>query len=866
MEPPELLVTTENSGGLKVVTSENSGSVSSEVKQGEVVSESVRGAPIAKALEILAEKNKFRPRRVFIKHLEDTSSHICPNKLLTQSYDEDPDGLPSYPPGLGPNQDQRVDIRAIVVEETLSAGSSRKQLQENHITSEDDFGDLYNSLRACTPGTSKTTFLLIQDISHAVTTFLCEYLKLDPSIIRNHLIGMNGFYEDGTREETSAPSGNRATLRRALTGLTPGSTQVTRSSEETDLYSFNIFRRRDFLTSEDSVFRLDWGIVCIGMPTVVMEGQEAMESPNRRTKRVDASKIEDPLKNILGKPQKPPQRIVKIHNRVHRPYHPITMGEKNRCVVSADQRVTKIGTKVDGHDIYRLATQTTPQLNTATPREHTTREVFIDYLKHSISQNKAAYLKTSEINFFCGTLREYCDTLTIMDNTLDGIDGLVADAEILKKNVKSWEKLLSSYRVILSSMVHTIKAHKQYVRHLNQVLGAASSEDQVEIRQHKQELLYAIEEFVELRAHIIERADRTFQIIMSSMSILESQEAISEASSVGKLTELAFIFIPISFAATFYSMQIETLYPTLGKFFLLAGVLLCCSFGARLFLRSRLKGYIQRGIQAPLIKKKIAAKGQPIPAAKYAIFYLELIWKYRYALLGLFTLMAIGFSLILNLGTHTGFKVLGCISIFLTGSVIAMFEISDVEGHFSVSDFFWVFILTIPSHCLIVFGVVAFELDLERPVVIAICCAIAGIILAIICFLVDANKDYHLRDTLSPVIILLQFVVWACFCNIFSGMIWLPWSKRPEMRDWEKALATIASALCGIHTFEQLSPPVKAAIAISWLLAAFLGRRATYSTMMWLSNWIFPSTEDPDAGQTSNIVQASESSKKVNAV
>ncbi|KAF2113234.1 hypothetical protein BDV96DRAFT_601421 [Lophiotrema nucula] len=70
---------------------------------------------------------------------------------------------------------------------------------------------------------------------------------------------------------------------------------------------------------------------------------------------------------------------------------------------------------------------------------------------------------------------------------------------------------------------------------------------------------------------IEQRVDRSFQAIMSSMSILESERAISQGTAVTRLTELAFVFIPLSFAATFFSMQVQEFdgsrKPRLGHFY-----------------------------------------------------------------------------------------------------------------------------------------------------------------------------------------------------------------------------------------------------------------------------------------------------------
>lgn len=60
-----------------------------------------------------------------------------------------------------------------------------------------------------------------------------------------------------------------------------------------------------------------------------------------------------------------------------------------------------------------------------------------------------------------------------------------------------------------------------------------------------------------------DRMEKTANSLVSTMSILESKRAISEAESVSRLTELAFFFIPLSFATSLFGMQIpvSTLNP-----------------------------------------------------------------------------------------------------------------------------------------------------------------------------------------------------------------------------------------------------------------------------------------------------------------
>lgn len=52
-------------------------------------------------------------------------------------------------------------------------------------------------------------------------------------------------------------------------------------------------------------------------------------------------------------------------------------------------------------------------------------------------------------------------------------------------------------------------------------------------------------------------SEGTFTALMATMSMIESEKAIREAESVGRLTELAFFFIPITLAAGIFGMNIR---------------------------------------------------------------------------------------------------------------------------------------------------------------------------------------------------------------------------------------------------------------------------------------------------------------------
>ncbi|MCJ1378602.1 hypothetical protein MMC17_001701 [Xylographa soralifera] len=55
---------------------------------------------------------------------------------------------------------------------------------------------------------------------------------------------------------------------------------------------------------------------------------------------------------------------------------------------------------------------------------------------------------------------------------------------------------------------------------------------------------------------LTERSGSTFQAIMATTAIVESQKAIAQAETISKLTNLAFIFIPLTLSASIFGMNI----------------------------------------------------------------------------------------------------------------------------------------------------------------------------------------------------------------------------------------------------------------------------------------------------------------------
>ncbi|KAL4733599.1 hypothetical protein BDV11DRAFT_210085 [Aspergillus similis] len=103
--------------------------------------------------------------------------------------------------------------------------------------------------------------------------------------------------------------------------------------------------------------------------------------------------------------------------------------------------------------------------------------------------------------------------------------------------------------------------------------------------------------------------------ITGTLQFIESHRAILEAESVTRLTELAFLFIPLSFAASLFSMQIDQLATPVpvSNFIVFALLLSTSTYALRLAARSAWVHNQKQRILTPIRTRSSVAHGAPIP-------------------------------------------------------------------------------------------------------------------------------------------------------------------------------------------------------------------------------------------------------------
>ncbi|CAI7636905.1 unnamed protein product [Penicillium pancosmium] len=112
------------------------------------------------------------------------------------------------------------------------------------------------------------------------------------------------------------------------------------------------------------------------------------------------------------------------------------------------------------------------------------------------------------------------------------------------------------------------------------------------------------------------------------MGLLDSRRSINEARAVSRLTELAFIFIPLLFATSVFGMQVEPFADNvpLRSFFIVAVVVTAFAYIMRITMRSRWLAYLKIFTRSE-IQKYADSHGLPTPTRSIPILLaVQWIW------------------------------------------------------------------------------------------------------------------------------------------------------------------------------------------------------------------------------------------------
>lgn len=196
--------------------------------------------------------------------------------------------------------------------------------------------------------------------------------------------------------------------------------------------------------------------------------------------------------------------------------------------------------------------------------------------------------------------QDIIDSFALMGTTLEGIHAASMDDFMMQKNLSYWRILIKRMQNEVENLTANLKTFVKEtgIRHTADAQGLV---DDVEKEAEK----------------LMDKVRGTTSGLQADMSILESRRGIAQAEGVTRLTELAFIFIPITFVSSSFSMQIKELESgvPLTTFIQAAVITTVVIYSARILIATAPS--MKRAILAKARTKYNLSSNDPVPFFKF---------------------------------------------------------------------------------------------------------------------------------------------------------------------------------------------------------------------------------------------------------
>ena len=190
-----------------------------------------------------------------------------------------------------------------------------------------------------------------------------------------------------------------------------------------------------------------------------------------------------------------------------------------------------------------------------------------------------------------------------------------------------------------------------------------------------------IDEVKECFVDTIKRLDETAKSLMGNLQFVESHRGITEAENVTRLTELAFFFIPLTFASSVFSMQVKELnQPVSVWIFVALGLSLCgFSYLLRLIIRSSLVHYYKNTLMTKVREHSNLSPNSAIPATAFVAWLYAKFGPAAIFALCLVSILAPALAVLWTREMGHGLKVVVTIVLVVFVALLGGFLIAERE-------------------------------------------------------------------------------------------------------------------------------------------------------------------------------------------
>lgn len=211
------------------------------------------------------------------------------------------------------------------------------------------------------------------------------------------------------------------------------------------------------------------------------------------------------------------------------------------------------------------------------------------------------------------------DTLTFLrqlsHHSLDENEIGALDEVAMETRLAGWVQAIHSAQRAVSELHAAMEPFAVFCASLDSTdtsEGSTASEPEV---------MYDFQELSKTIKQMSDRLERTSALLTTNMALLESRRSINEAQAVSRLTELAFVFVPLSFATSIFGMQIEPFADPvpLRSFFIVAVVVTMFAYFMRMTMRSQWLAYLKIRMRQD-VRRYAESHGIPLPTRSIPIF------------------------------------------------------------------------------------------------------------------------------------------------------------------------------------------------------------------------------------------------------
>lgn len=292
-----------------------------------------------------------------------------------------------------------------------------------------------------------------------------------------------------------------------------------------------------------------------------------------------------------------------------------------------------------------------------------------EWLTHNDHRQPPMVGPTTHLEYLFAMIHtDTVNTLRHMELALQEIGQHILDDTLIQQRLMHWRLLLERFGIELQQLEDSLRRFAEFIN-ASDVSQNSTSEDSDERTSEVDKLL---ENTVAQINSLRQRTTRSHKSLMANMSIVESKRGIAEAESVTKLTELAFFFIPLTFSASIFSMQVKELnasQTSIVAFVILAFIVTTASYALRLLIRSEKFVAIRINFLSEVRHDAGLASGSSIPTKTFLAWLWHRLGLLTIIVAILVVLLVTPIAILWTRDMNHGFKIL--LTVLLLAFILA---------------------------------------------------------------------------------------------------------------------------------------------------------------------------------------------------